>query len=83
MKELKGTEKQIAWATQIRDSNVKELKREIEEFKLRKINGTGSFPELIAKLGKALQEIEEKDLTASWWIEHKGLAASFIQRIKK
>ena len=54
-----GTEKQIVWANDIRNANIKTLEREIEEFKLREVNGTSSFPEIIAKLEKAIEILGE------------------------
>lgn len=78
-----GSEKQIVWANDIRNANIKTLEREIEEFKLREINGTGSFPELISKLEKAIEEIKTTEKTAQWWIEHQNLASAYIQKIKR
>jgi len=78
-----GTEKQIAWANDIRNDNLKTLEIEIEEFKLRETNGTGSFPELIAKLEKAIEEIKTTEKSAKWWIEHQNLANAYIQKIKR
>jgi hypothetical protein len=85
MVELIGSEKQVAWATEIRNDNIKTLEREIEDLKSREVNGTGSFPELVAKLEKALNELKNDTthIYASWWIEHKGLARVFIQSAKK
>jgi hypothetical protein len=83
MIKLTGTEKQIEWATQIRDTNVKTLEREIEELKLREANGTGSFPELVAKIEKAISDIGNQKSEAKWWIDNKNIANAFIQSIKR
>ncbi len=80
---LAGSEKQVAWATEIRNSNIKCLEREIEELKDRKERGTGSFPELIAKLENGLKEIKTTVIPAKWWIENQGMALAFIQKAKR
>jgi len=85
MVELIGSEKQVAWANEIRERNVKNFEREIEELKGREERGTGSFPELVAKLEKALDELKNDTTrtSATWWIEHSNAANAFIQRTKR
>jgi len=79
MKEITiGSEKQIAWATEIRAKNLRELGREIEEFKTR-----GGFDNLVVKLEKAVADIESTDKPAKFWIDNPGTAKHYIQQIKK
>jgi hypothetical protein len=78
----KGSEKQIAWAEDIRNQNIRTLEREIEELKLREVDGTGSFPELIAKLEKAVKELLTVEKPAKFYIEHNNLANAYIYKLK-
>jgi len=75
---LTGTEKQIAWATEIRDFNVKMLKNEIESFEKR-----NAFPEIVEKLKAAVIEVEEGKSEAKFWIEHQNLANAYIQKLNR
>ncbi len=45
--------------------------------------GTGSFPELIAKLKTGLKEIKTTVIPAKWWIENRNMANAFIQKAKR
>jgi len=83
MKELKGTEKQIAWANKIVEDNMEILKREVSEFKERETRENCSYKILTDKIEKAIVEIEKSEYTAAWWIEHRGLATAYLQKIKR
>ena len=78
-----GSEKQIAWAEEIKATNIRKLERELEEYKLRAESGGGEFPQSVEKIKKALHEIKTTEKSAKFWIDNQGLATSFIQRIKK
>ena len=81
MIKLTGSEKQIAWATTIRDNNINTLKTEIENFKARGQREDWDYSEIIAKIEKAIEDIKVTKSDAKWWIENKGVASSFLQRI--
>ena len=80
---LTGSEKQIAWATEIVTTNLNALQRELTYMNEREARGNGSFPEVTAKLEKAIRELEESSYTAKWWIEHQGVARAYIQKIMR
>jgi len=80
---LNGSEKQIAWATEIRNSNLKKLQDELATFKERSIEENWDYSNITTKLELAISQIGTKHPEAAWWIDHKGLAASFISRLLK
>lgn len=87
---LVGSEKQVAWATEIRNNNIAVLKRELEDMKELVAYQTETFgspaarcPEIVKELEKALSIIGKNKPEAKWWIENKGMAMAFVQRIKR
>ena len=72
-----GTEKQIAWATEIRDASIKNMEKELADFVRR-----GHFEVIVAKIEKGIEELKTVDKDAKFWIEHKNLDGAFLQRIK-
>jgi hypothetical protein len=82
-KKMEGTEKQVMWAEEIREKNISTLKKEIASLKFsNEYYKTNDFEFIIRNLEKALSDIESADLSAKYWIDHKGLAETFIQKIK-
>lgn len=83
MIELKGSEKQIAWATDIRNQNIKILENEINQIKTRFNNVVMSAKsvELITKLENAINVIKTTHPEAKFWIENKGVANAYIYRL--
>ncbi len=80
---LTGSEKQIAWATEIRTTNLRILNEEIEVFKGRELRENCSYGVIIEKAEKAINEIQKTEKTAKWWIEHQNLANAYMQKIKQ
>ena len=72
-----GTEKQIAWATEIRNTSIKNMERELAEFVKR-----GGFEVIVAKIEKGINELQTVDKDAKFWIEHKNLDGAYLQKIK-
>jgi hypothetical protein len=83
MIELVGSEKQVAWATEIRNNNIKTLIQEVEEFKGRETREDCSYSVIIGKIEKAIEDIKNGKPEAKWWIENKGIANWFLQKIKR
>lgn len=82
MKEItNGSEKQIAWATEIRATTIKQLQREINELKMREVSPR--FEMLIGKLENAITELSTTEKSAKFFIDNQNLAPAFIQNIKK
>ena len=77
---LTGTEKQIAWAEEIRKANISHLQDCLEGFELRAARGD-DFPEIRATLQKAIEGLMTQPTEAKWWIEHKRVAWAIEQRI--
>ena len=77
---LTGTEKQIAWAEEIRKANISHLQDCLRGFELRAARGD-DFPEIRAALQKAIEGLQTKPTEAKWWIEHKRVAWAIEQRI--
>ena len=77
---LTGSEKQIAWAEDIRRGNIEYLKDQIENFELRAARGD-DFPEIRASLQKALKGLTTQFSEAKWWIEHRRIAWVLVQKI--
>jgi len=84
LKELTGSEKQIAWATKIRERNIKKLETEIADLTRRMNQDSPMFATLVEKLNDGLKEFagETAPTDSKWWIENKGVVAEFIQRMK-
>lgn len=78
MIELEGSEKQITWATEIRNSNIKLLQAEIDQLKARY---HPNFDIAIAKFEKAIIEAQTKQSSAKYWIDHQGVAGVYIQKV--
>src|SRR5690554_4557779 len=70
---LTGTEKQIAWAEEIRKANISHLQDRLKDFELRAARGD-DFPEIRAALQKAIEGLTSQPVEARWWIEHKRVA---------
>ena len=77
---LTGTEKQIAWAEDIRKANISHLQDCLKDFELRAARGD-DFPEIRAALQKAIEGLMTQPTEAKWWIEHKRVAWAIEQRI--
>ena len=77
---LTGTEKQIAWAEEIRKANISHLQDSLKDFELRAARGD-DFPEIRAALQKAIEGLMTQPTEAKWWIEHKRVARAIEQRI--
>ena len=77
---LTGSEKQIAWAEDIRRGNIEYLKDQIENFEQRAARGD-DFPEIRASLQKALKGLTTQFSEAKWWIEHRRIAWVLVQKI--
>ena len=73
MVELKGTEKQVAWAEKIRAEQINNLKFSIKDFKTK-----GMLAFILEKMEVLLAEIEVKD-SAKWWIENKNIARYVVE----
>jgi len=83
---LVGSEKQISWATDIRNSNIKAIERELADFERRYSYGDSpTFITIIEKLRIALDDIKgvKSPTAAKFWIEHKNVAGAYIQKIKR
>ena len=85
MVELVGSEKQVAWAEQIRSNNIAIFEKSIKSFKIREKNGNGYFPALVKDLEKALEILksDKAPADAKWWIEHKKIADATIDRVMR
>ena len=66
---LKGTDKQVAWANEIKAQKIEELQNEMNEA----LNQGADPEETKAMLDKCLAMLDEFD-HASIWIEHKNYA---------
>ena len=77
---LTGTEKQIAWAEDIRKANISHLQDCLQGFELRAARGD-DFPEIRAALQKAIDGLMTQPTEAKWWIEHRRVAWAIEQRI--
>jgi len=77
---LTGTEKQIAWAEEIRKANISHLQDCLNNFELRAARGD-DFPEIRAALQKAIEGLMTQPTEAKWWIEHRRVAWAIEQRI--
>ena len=77
---LTGSEKQIAWAEDIRRGNIEYLEDQIENFERRAAEGD-DFPEIRASLQKGLKGLTTLFSEAKWWIEHKRIAWAMVQKI--
>jgi len=77
---LTGTEKQIAWAEDIRKANISHLQDCLQGFELRAARGD-DFPEIRATLQKAIDGLMTQPTEAKWWIEHRRVAWAIEQRI--
>lgn len=80
MVELIGTEKQVAWAEEIRKTNISYLQKRLKDFELRAARGD-DFPEIRNALQKAIEELQTKPTEAKWWIEHRKCAWAIEERI--
>jgi len=85
MIKLKGTEKQIAWAEDIRRRNIEYLEEVIKRFEIRAAATGQNFPEVVADLHRCIHEFKtlEDFSSAKWWIEHQKCAMAFEQRLLK
>jgi len=77
---LTGTEKQIAWAEDIRKANISHSQDCLQGFELRAARGD-DFPEIRAALQKAIDGLMTQPTEAKWWIEHRRVAWAIEQRI--
>ena len=77
---LIGTEKQVAWAEDIRRENISHLRDCLRDFELRAARGD-DFPEIRANLQKAIEGLMTQPVEAKWWIEHKRVAWAIEQKI--
>jgi len=83
---LVGSEKQIAWATDIRNSNIREIKREICYFE--RMLAEKSWDQgvtILAKLNVFIDKVNNENVltAAKYWIDHKNLSGWYIQKIKQ
>ena len=76
---LIGTEKQVAWAEEIRKANIAHLQDRLKDFELRAARGD-DFPEIRAALQKAIEGLMTQP-EAKWWIEHKRIGWVIEQKI--
>ena len=83
MIELVGSDKQVAWANEIRNSNIATLENEVAEFKARGARESFDYSIIIGKIEKAIEDIKNGKSEAKWWIENKSVASAFLSRIKK
>lgn len=83
MIELVGSEKQVAWANEIRNSNIATLENEVTEFKARGARESFDYSVIIGKIEKAIEDIKNSKPEAKWWIENKGIANAFLFKIKR
>ncbi|KPU42135.1 hypothetical protein OXPF_39140 [Oxobacter pfennigii] len=90
MVELIGTENQVKWANDIKNDNIRVIERELEAIADRSSRdewyaNDEKVKTYTARVSKALDEIKNDTthIYASWWIEHKGIANAYIQKIKK
>ena len=77
---LTGTEKQVAWAEEIRKANIAHLQDRLRDFEFRAARGD-DFPEIRANLQKAIEGLMTQPVEAKWWIEHKRVAWAIEQKI--
>lgn len=77
-----GSEKQIAWATQIREHNLKTLQDEADNFKERSVRENWDYSTIISKIENAIAEIQVTEKTAKFWIENRNLAGAYLYKIK-
>lgn len=78
-----GSEKQIAWATDIINTTRKKLQNELTYFAGREKRENYSYAEIKGKIERGIADLENSSYSAKWWIEHQGVAESFLQRIKR
>lgn len=76
MKDLKGTEKQVKWAEDIRAKLIEETNNEIEKFQVRyeklpKSISLKKHVDRIPEYREKLETILETKDNASWWIDHR------------
>jgi len=76
---LTGTEKQVAWAEEIRKANIAHLQDCLRDFEFRAARGD-DFPEIRAGLQKAIEGLRAQP-EAKWWIEHKRIGWVIEQKI--
>lgn len=89
MVELIGSDKQIAWATEIRNSCIRKVQHDIETktILLGLANAAGDdsskLTKMIAKLNEGMAQLENDTThtSAAWWISNKGIADVFIQNV--
>lgn len=71
--ELQGTEKQVAWATTLRQKFIDEAEKEIEYQANRyPVKKAGKTEEVEAKLYEILDYILSNKTKASWWIDRRS-----------
>lgn len=82
MKELKGSEKQIAWAEKIRIEQLNNLELKAREFEERALVAKISAKPLsIAKqIRESIEEMRNEE-SAKWWIDNRSIAAATVDKI--
>ena len=82
MKELKGSEKQVAWAEKIRTEQLNSLEFKAREFEERALVAKISVKPLsIAKqIRESMEEIKNEE-SAKWWIDNRNISASTVDKI--
>ena len=85
MVKLVGTEKQVAWAEDIRRENIEYLEKRIQNFERRAAATGQEFPEVIAHFNQCITEFKtlDKFASAKWWIEHRNCGQFFDQSLMK
>ncbi len=82
MTNLKGTEKQVAWAEDIRAGQIRQMEKYIRDWELR-IEREGIYPGytwILEKHKEALEELRQVS-EAKFWIEHRRIANALNTRI--
>jgi len=78
-----GTEKQIAWANEIRNTSIANMEKEATYFKERAIRENYDYSVIIGRIEKGIEELKTVEKDAKFWIEHKNLDGAYLQRIKR
>jgi len=82
MIKLEGSEKQIAWAEEIMEHNIRYLHKERDDYKRRTEEEEGSdFTAIVKEFERVIEMLETKQPSAKWWIEHKSIGQYARQEI--
>lgn len=68
---LTGSEKQINWANEIRDYNIKALENERNTFQQRIKEEGSDFTNIVNEFDRIIDKLSNQQPSAKWWIEHK------------